>query len=117
MSDNGKIRLDEIEIDGAYNEKNSFILEYKNGNVKAFEDGNIIAQQGYATPTKSFTLFSEGGSIFPSFANLYYTKIYDNDTLVRDYIPVIDSTSRPCLFDKVSKECYYNQGTGEFLYG
>ena len=50
-------------------------------------------------------------------AQLYYLKIYDSDTLVRDYIPVIDSTSRPCLFDKVGKECYYNQGTGEFLYG
>ena len=48
---------------------------------------------------------------------IYSTKIYDSDTLVRDYIPVIDSTSRPCLFDKVGKECYYNQGTGEFLWG
>ena len=48
---------------------------------------------------------------------IYDFKIYDNDTLVRDYIPVIDSTSRPCLFDKVEKKCYYNQGTGEFLYG
>lgn len=48
---------------------------------------------------------------------VYSTKIYDNDTLVRDYIPVIDSSSRPCLFDKVEKKCYYNQGEGEFLYG
>ena len=48
---------------------------------------------------------------------IYSTKIYDNDTLVRDYVPVIDSSSRPCLFDKVEKKCYYNQGTGEFLYG
>ena len=48
---------------------------------------------------------------------LFYCKIYDSDTLVRDYIPVIDSNSRPCMFDKVSRECYYNQGTGEFLWG
>jgi len=48
---------------------------------------------------------------------LMFFKIYDNDTLVRDYIPVIDQSSRPCLFDKVSRECYYNQGTGEFLWG
>ena len=48
---------------------------------------------------------------------IYFTKIYNNDTLVRDYIPVIDSSERPCLFDKVSKECFYNQGTGEFLWG
>ena len=48
---------------------------------------------------------------------LYSFRVYDNGDVVRDYIPVIDSTERPCLFDKVSKECYYNQGTGEFLYG
>ena len=48
---------------------------------------------------------------------LYYFKIYDNDILVRDYVPVLDKNDRPCLFDKVSKTCFYNQGTGEFLYG
>ena len=48
---------------------------------------------------------------------LWRSQIYDNDTIVRDYIPVIDASSRPCLFDKVEKKCYYNQGTGEFLYG
>ncbi len=51
---------------------------------------------------------------------IYYAKFYSDvnfNTLVRDYIPVIDSSSRPCLFDKVEKKCYYNQGTGEFLYG
>ena len=48
---------------------------------------------------------------------LYYFQIFDNNALVRDYIPVIDSSERPCLFDKVSRECYYNQGTGEFLWG
>jgi len=53
----------------------------------------------------------------PCQEKVYYTKIYDGDNLVRDYIPVIDTSNRPCLFDKVGKECYYNQGTGEFLYG
>ncbi len=48
---------------------------------------------------------------------IYYVKIYNNDNLVRDYIPVIDSSEKPCLFDKVEHKCYYNQGTGEFLYG
>ena len=53
----------------------------------------------------------------PFIGRIYYCKIYDNDTLARDYIPVIDSSERPCLFDKVEKKCYYNQGTGEFLWG
>ena len=59
---------------------------------------------------------TNGLSNFAQF-RLYSAKIYDNDTLVRDYIPVIDSSERPCLFDKVNRECYYNQGTGEFLWG
>ncbi len=53
----------------------------------------------------------------PFIGRIYYCKLYDNDTLVRDYIPVLDNNNRPCLFDKVSKSCFYNQGTGEFLYG
>lgn len=49
---------------------------------------------------------------------LYKCTFYDkNGLLIRDYIPVIDSSERSCLFDKVSRECYYNQGTGEFLWG
>ena len=49
---------------------------------------------------------------------LYSFKLWNQySNIVRDYIPVIDSSERPCLFDKVSKECFYNQGTGEFLWG
>lgn len=47
---------------------------------------------------------------------LYYCKIYDDDTLVRDYIPVIHY-GIPCLYDKVNKDYTYNAGTGEFLFG
>ena len=44
-------------------------------------------------------------------------KIYNSSTLVRDYIPVLDSSNRPCLYDKVEDKFYYNKGSGEFLYG
>lgn len=43
-------------------------------------------------------------------------KIWENNILVRDYIPVLDLDNRPCLFDRVSEECFYNQGTEEFTY-
>lgn len=49
-------------------------------------------------------------------AKIYACKIYDNDVLVRDFIPVLDKTNVACLYDKVNKEYYYNAGTGEFLY-
>lgn len=47
----------------------------------------------------------------------YYAKIYDNGVLIRDYIPVLDWNDVPCLYDKVNKKLYYNQGAGEFAYG
>lgn len=44
-------------------------------------------------------------------------KMWQGSTLVRDYIPVLDWNMRPCLYDKVSGQLFYNQGSGEFLYG
>lgn len=46
---------------------------------------------------------------------LYSCKIYDNGVLVRDYIPVIDSSNVACLYEQVEKKFYYNQGTGQFI--
>ena len=59
---------------------------------------------------------NNGIAQLPMKGYIWYFKIYEGDTLVRDYIPVIDSSGRPCLYDKVEDKFYYNQGTGEFLY-
>lgn len=51
-------------------------------------------------------------------AKIKYYKIYINDILVRDYIPVIrNADSVVGLFDKCENKFYTNAGTGEFLYG
>lgn len=48
---------------------------------------------------------------------LHSCKIYDdNGTLIRDYIPVLDQSGTPCLYDNVNNNFLYNQGTGNFLY-
>ena len=48
---------------------------------------------------------------------LYYFKIYDNWTLVRDFIPVLRiSDNKPWLYDLVNNVFYANAGTGEFTY-
>lgn len=48
---------------------------------------------------------------------LYYCKIWDNNILVRNFIPCLDSNNRPCMYDTVSGQTFYNQGTGEFIAG
>ena len=39
---------------------------------------------------------------------IYYFDIYENNNLVRSYVPVLDENDRPCMYDKVHQEVYYN---------
>ena len=102
------------------NLKHTHVLDLLN--KKYLIDGN---QYAITSPIESksdgtiyvFAVNNSGTVIRKTSLNLYYFQIYDNDILVRDYIPVLDTSKRPCMFDKVEKKCYYNQGTGEFLYG
>ncbi len=52
-----------------------------------------------------------------AYAKIYSAKIYDNNILVRDFIPVLDGNGTPCMYDKVEKKFYYNAGTGQFIAG
>lgn len=48
---------------------------------------------------------------------VYSCKIYDNNVLIRDYIPVKDPNNVVCLYDKVSNMYFYNEGSGTFIAG
>ena len=47
----------------------------------------------------------------------YYCKIWQNDELVRDYVPVQLGGVVACLYDKVTQKYYFNAGTGDFTAG
>lgn len=47
---------------------------------------------------------------------IYYCKIYQSGTLVRDFRPALDDNNVACMFDMVSKTFFYNQGSGTFTY-
>ena len=79
-------------------------------------------ENAYLDNNISLKIFGyENGSSACAFNNyymyVYSFKIYEGTTLIKDYVPVVNINNRPCLFDKVSKECFYNSGSGEFLYG
>ena len=98
---------------------NRHILDFNKNNI--YIDNELLYSYNYQNFQSSHNMyiFSINSNSIADLApvRLYSYKIYDNNTLVRDYIPVIDSSERPCLFDKVSRKYYYNQGTGEFLWG
>ena len=57
-----------------------------------------------------------GQSNRPPYGRLYYCKIWDNNTLVRDYIPVRVGTVG-YMYDKVSGVLFGNSGSGNFTLG
>lgn len=53
-----------------------------------------------------------------SSVRLYSFKIYDGNTLIRDFIPVrVIGFETVCLYDKVEGKYYFNLGTGNFIAG
>ena len=49
-----------------------------------------------------------------SVAKIYSCQIYDNGTLVRDYVPCINASGEFGLYDKVNSQFYGNAGSGAF---
>lgn len=77
-----------------------------------------IAQNRTELTPYIFALNGRGTPSEYSYMKLYYIRFYDtDDTLLRDFIPVLDTNNVPCLYDKVSQTFFYNAGTGTFLYG
>ena len=89
------------------------------------EDESIIIAQNTNICTQIYNssktafLFAANSSDLPAafVGIIYFAQIYDNDVLVRDFIPVLDRNGTPCMFDKVEGKFYYNAGTGQFIAG
>lgn len=43
-------------------------------------------------------------------------KVHLNGKLMYDLLPALDPTGAPCMFDLVSRQPFYNVGTGDFIY-
>lgn len=49
--------------------------------------------------------------------SIYSCQIYDNGTLVRDYIPAVNNRGEIGMYDKLNDKFYTNQGSGSFTGG
>ena len=82
-------------------------------------NGETIISTSYSITTNAsnFYLFKRNSSSANgSYMRMYSCKIYLNNVLIRDYIP-LDNNNVPCLFDKINNLYYLNKGTGAFLFG
>ena len=64
-----------------------------------------------------FGVNSSGSLQYGSSVRLYSFKIYDNGTLIRDFVPCINASGEVGLYDLVGKQFYGNAGTGTFTAG
>ena len=68
-------------------------------------------------PTTLYAGYDGNGNVYRySKVTIYYLKIYGNEELIADFIPVrIGQVGY--MYDKVSKQLFGNSGTGEFILG
>lgn len=48
---------------------------------------------------------------------IWYCRLYEDNVLKHNFIPVVDLEGVPCLYDKITKEFFYNKGAGQFIAG
>lgn len=108
---------------------NQTVVFYGIGKVTARLDRNKLYKNGEFIWTASAVTFrcpsnltlmalNRNGTIQEKTAgNLYSSKIYDNGTIIRDYIAAKLSDGTVGLYDKLNGLLYINVGTGTFISG
>ena len=100
-----------------FNRIKNNITVYKNGTQTRTK---TLSSSSFQCPYNLILFGVHWGSSVERFSNirLYNCKIYDNDTLVRDFVPAKNTdTNELGLYDLVNDVFYTNQGTGTFAYG
>jgi hypothetical protein len=87
-------------------------------------DGVVASKTGDGNFSYSYSLFAfannrnnEEVTLLTSM-QMWYLTIKDNlNTPVRMFVPVLDPQGIPCFYDKVTKQTFYNSGSGSFIAG
>ena len=108
LESNGKVTID---MNGA-TKKVTLSSELGSTITKSLNNGTFTAPVELVL----FGMNNNGSMLSLSDYKLYSCKIYDNGTLVRDYIPV-RVAQVGYLYDTVGSQLYGNAGTGSFLFG
>lgn len=83
-------------------------------------DGSVLHTHTARTFSGAYSLylfaFSESGTAYyHAKMNMYSCQVYNNDTLVHDFVPCVSDTEGVGLFDLVNNKFYGNAGSGSFV--
>ena len=100
-----------------------YIVTLSGTEMKAeLEDGTTVFSKTFSvtdfTSTETMALFRAKGVNGIYFTGrIYSCKHYSSDELIQDFVPCLDTEGVPCMFDFVSRNSFYNVGTGSFTWG
>ncbi|MBQ9012747.1 MAG: hypothetical protein IJ094_04175 [Bacilli bacterium] len=96
------------------------IIEYERDGKNQYVNGNLYYTNSdvtFETPSTAKVFGANYNSLSLSSARVYELAIYEDGTsLTNNFIPALDNNNKPCMYDTVSGNTFYNQGTGEFNY-
>lgn len=98
------------------------VIDFNKNVCKITADGKVVLNHTFAAATfasaVSLALFVlPRQSRYYGRVQMHRCQIYDNGTLVRDYIPCQTDTGEVGLYDMETAEFFGNDGTGEFIAG
>ena len=103
-----------------YNQSDVFTLDINKNVISINEEVAYTATASTFTCPSNMLIFAvdTAGTIqAPGTKSLYSCQIYDNGTLVRDFVPVKSPYGVVGLLDKLNGVFYPNAGTGKFVAG
>ena len=113
-----------------YNQKIHYIAITNSSGMKLNTNGATYNSSSIIYPGASsryLTIFAYNGSGGPNYyfkGRIYNLRLYDNDVLIRNFVPCYDkynkintTTYNAGLCDVLQNKFYPNQGTGNFTYG
>ena len=95
------------------------VMKWKDN--KIYSDDVLLTEftKNLNTPNRMYLYSADGGNKYPNM--IYFCKLWEPNSglLVRDFIPVLDFSLKPCMYDKISGKLFYNQNTSgdDFSYG
>ena len=97
------------------------VLKKENGNFNLYSNGSLVATRPAETFNTNQNIYIgcmnfDGGASFNFWGRIGFVRIYSNNVLVRDFIPVRKGTVG-YLYDRVSGKLFGNAGTGDFVLG
>ena len=94
---------------GIFDDNTILTISYKNKHIFINDALDLAWSKGYEKQIDSLSLFgSTNCKIFEY--NL------QSDSPIIKLLPCLDMINRPCMYDTVSQQAFYNLGTGEFGY-